>query len=148
MTFGAVSILIGQLSDSRLRIRVSVAIGTVLFGLFGYAVDSIMTNFKVPDDVHAGLVGAVVGLAAGLGFWIMLAGLRDRRTQLADEIHRLAELNHTVRNSLQVIVLAHHAAEDAHKALVLENTLRIDEKLKELFPVVGPPSGRGRACRS
>jgi hypothetical protein len=147
MTFGALSTLIGQLSDSRLRIVASTAIGTVLFGLFGYTVDSVMTDFKVPSDVHAGLVGAVVGLGAGFGFWIVLIGLRERRTQLADEIHRLAELNHTVRNSLEIIILAHHGAEDGHKALVMENTLRIDHKLKELFPVVGPPSGRGRVCR-
>jgi hypothetical protein len=83
--------------------------------------------------------GAVVGLGAGAGFWILLAGLRERRMRIADEIHRLAELNHTVRNSLHIIALAHHAADEAHRALILECTTRIDEKLRELFPVVGTP---------
>jgi hypothetical protein len=139
MSFGRVSILLGQLSDSSLRLRSSVAIGTVLFGLFGYAVDSAMTQFKVPDDIHAGMVGAVVGLGAGLSFWVLLVGLRERRILLTDEIHRLAELNHTVRNSLDQIVLAHYSADEQHKRIVLESTARIDEKLKELFPVVGTP---------
>ena len=85
------------------------------------------------------MVGAVVGLGAGLAFWIILAVLRIRRMHLADEMHRLAELNHTVSNSLNLIVLAHHSADDAHKKLILESTARIDEKLKELFPVVGSP---------
>ena len=138
MTFGRVSILIGQLSDSNLRIWLSVAIGTVLFGLFGFGVDAIMTALDVAVDVHAALVGTIVGLGAGLGFWLVLAGLRERRLYLADEIQRVAELNHTVRNSLHVIALAHHAGDQEHRAMVLENTTRIDEKLRELFPVVGP----------
>jgi hypothetical protein len=131
------SILVGQLSDSNLRIGLSVTIGTVLFGLFGYAVDSTMTGLEVPYKIHAGMVGAIVGLGAGLTFWMLLEGLRERRILLADEIQRLAELNHTVRNSLNLIALAHHTADEAHKQLVLESGARIDEKLRELFPVVG-----------
>ena len=40
MSFVRLSILMGQLSDSNLRIGLSVAIGTFLFGAFGFAVDS------------------------------------------------------------------------------------------------------------
>jgi hypothetical protein len=138
MTFGRVSILIGQLSDSNLRIWLSVAICTVLFGLFGYGADATMTALDVAVDVHAALVGAIVGLGAGLGFWLVLAGLRKRRSHLAEELQRVAELNHTVRNSLHVIALAHYAGDEEHRAMVLENTTRIDETLRELFPVVGP----------
>ncbi len=139
MRLGRLSILVGQLSDSNLKIGLSVAIGTILFGVFGFTVDSTMVYLGVPSDVHAGLQGAVVGLGAGAGFWILLAGLRARRMRVADEIHRLAELNHTVRNSLHIIALAHHAADAEHRALILECTTRIDEKLRELFPVVGTP---------
>ena len=139
MKLGRLSILVGQLSDSNLRIGLSVAIGTVLFGLFGFAVDRLTVYFEVPSEVHAGVQGAIVGLGAGAGFWILLASLRERRMRLADELRRLAELNHTVRNSLHIIALAHHTADEAHKAIILESTARIDEKLRELFPVVGTP---------
>jgi hypothetical protein len=142
MTFGRASVLIGQLSDSDLRVGLSVAIGTILFGLFGYSVDATLTDFKVADDIHAGLVGALMGLGVGLCFWMILAGLRQRRTYLADEIQRLTELNHTVRNSLHVIALAHHEGDRVHTTMVLENTRRIDEKLRELFPVIGPIANR------
>lgn len=143
MTYERLSLLIGQLSDSNLKIGLSVAGGTVLFGCFGYAVDSSMSSLRIAEDVHAGLVGAVVGLGAGLGFWLILIGIRERRQQLADEIRRVAELNHTVRNSLNVIVLEHFKGEDSHKQVVLENTARIDEKLRELFPVVSSHRRRG-----
>jgi hypothetical protein len=137
MSFERFSILIGQLSDSNRRIGLSVALGTVLFGIFGYSVDSAMTGLRIPAEIHAGMVGAVVGLGAGLAFFLLMAGLRERRMLLADEIRRLAELNHTVRNSLNLIALAHYSADYAHKKLILENTARIAEKLRELFPVVG-----------
>jgi hypothetical protein len=139
MSVERLSILVGQLSDFNMRIGLSVAVGTVLFGLLGFAADSTMTSLRIPDDIHAGMVGAIVGLGAGLAFWLLLAGLRERRIFLADEIHRLAELNHTVRNSLNLITLAHHSADEAHKKLILESTAHIDEKLRELFPVVGSP---------
>jgi hypothetical protein len=136
MAFQKVDVLLGHLSNSNLRIWMSVAAGTVLFGLFGYVSDAVMTSFGVPDEVHAGMVGTVVGLGAGLGLWIVLAGLRERQERLTDEIQRVAELNHTVRNSLEVITWATHVPDERHKAVVLESTTRIEEKLRELFPVV------------
>ena len=137
MAFSAISILLGKLSDSRRRIWLSAAIATVLFGLFGFAADSAMTRFNIADDVHAGMMGAVVGLGAGLSFLILLAGVGERRRLLVDEFHRLAELNHTVRNSLEAITFATRIPDEQHRAIVLESTARIDEKLRELFPVVG-----------
>lgn len=131
-----VGILLGRLAGSKLHIWLSVTAGTVLFGLFGYAVDAAMTSFEVPIDVHAGMVGAIVGLGAGLGFWMVLAGLRERQEHLAEEIQRVAELNHTIRNSLEVITWATYVPDEQHKAAVLESTTRIEEKLRELFPVV------------
>jgi hypothetical protein len=139
MSFTRLSILMGQLSDSNLRIGLSVAIGTFLFGAFGFAVDRMMVYLAVPSNLHAWFHGVVVGLGAGMCLWIFLVGLRERRIRLADEIHRLAELNHTVRNSLNLIALALYTADEAHKTIILESTARIDEKLRELFPVVGTP---------
>ena len=65
---------IGKLSGSNLHVWLSVTVGTVLFGLFGYSADAAMTSLNVPDDVHSGMVGAIVGVGAGLGFWIIWRG--------------------------------------------------------------------------
>ena len=64
-----VGVLLGKLSGSNLHVWLSVTVGTVLFGLFGYSADAAMTSFGVPDDVHSGMVGAIVGVGAGLGFF-------------------------------------------------------------------------------
>ncbi len=116
-------------------IGLGVASGTVLFGLFGFATDSTMTSFIIPDDIHAGLVGAIVGLGAGLAFWLLLAGLRERRILLADQIHRLSELNHTVRNSLNLIALVHTRCGRGGGGRVRSN------EDCQSFPTVDPKSG-------
>jgi len=134
MAFQSVVVFLGKLSDSHSRIWLAVVAVTVLFGLFGFASDAAMIYFDVPHDVHAGLVGAAVGLGAGLSCWVVLTGVRERRGRLADEIQRLAELNHTVRNSLEVITWAAHIPDGQHRTIVLESTARIEEKLRELFP--------------
>jgi hypothetical protein len=55
----------GQLSDSNLRIGLSVVVGTVMFGLFGFTVDRMTEYFEITGSVHAGVQGALVGLGAG-----------------------------------------------------------------------------------
>jgi hypothetical protein len=80
----------------------------------------------------------IVAVVAGFALWLILNGINDRRKLIEDELRRVAELNHTLRNALEVIVLAHHTVSDyEHKAIVLESTNRIDEKMRELFPVFG-----------
>lgn len=131
--FGA---FVGHLSDTRLRIWLSVGISTVLFGLFDLGIDRIMSAFEIEHDLHVVLQAALVGIGGGVAILLLLSTNRSRRHLVTDELRRVAELNHTIRNSLEIIVMAHHFADDAHKAIIIESTNRIDEKLKELFPVL------------
>jgi two-component sensor histidine kinase len=130
--------LIGQVSDRKRYIALTAISATILVGLFDYIIDSEMSAHGLDIDFHAGLQGAIVGLGAGALLLVVLLGTRTRRQLVTEELRRLAELNHTVRNSLEVIIMAHHfQSEDAHNKIVLECTRKIDEKLKQLFPVVG-----------
>jgi hypothetical protein len=55
------------------------------------------------------------------------------------DLERIAELNHEIRNALEVIAHSHYDAETEHRELVLKCVTRIDTVLKRLFPVVGGP---------
>lgn len=131
------SVLIGKLSDSNLRVRVSVVVSVLLFGSFEFLVCWTMRELSLTHTAQDLLQSALVGSAAGIGVWVLLVGWRERRKLLASEIERLAELNHTVRNSLNVIALVAHSIDEHQKQIVIDSTNRIDEKLRELFPVVG-----------
>ena len=50
----------------------------------------------------------------------------------------MAELNHHLRNSLQIIVGAHYIAKDEEPTrMMLETAQAIDQVLKRLFPAAG-----------
>jgi uncharacterized membrane protein len=50
------------------------------------------------------------------------------------EMHTVAELNHHVRNALQVIRDSHLLPEDKQAQAVIESVERIDNTLRRLFP--------------
>jgi hypothetical protein len=52
-----------------------------------------------------------------------------------EEIRKVAELNHCLRNSMELIADAHYFEKDAeHKRMMLETVKTMDEKLRQLFP--------------
>lgn len=124
--------------QSRLGIGLAVTSATLLFGLFEFTVSRWLIEIHISHYLHCTVQAAIVAGGAGFAFWVILLGVRDRRRMAEDELRRVAELNHHLRNALEVIVLAHHTVSDyEHKVIVLECTNRIDQKLKELFPVMG-----------
>jgi hypothetical protein len=123
--------------QSRRRIWIAVVGTGVFFCLFEFAVSQWLIRSKLPTNLHAALQAFIVGLGGGAAFWFVLLGMVERRKMLEDELRRLAELNHSVRNSLELILLANYSNVDRErKALVLECTSRIDQKLRELFPAL------------
>jgi hypothetical protein len=124
--------------QSRLGIALAVISATLLFGLFEFAVSRWLIEIHLSHNLHCFVQAAIVAMGAGFAFWVILIGVMDRRRMADDESRRVAELNHHLRNALEVIVLAHHVVTDPeHKALMIECTERIDQKLKELFPLAG-----------
>ncbi len=131
------------ISRNRLGMWLTVFAATLLFGLFEFAVSRWLIEIHIPPNLHCAVQATIVALGAGFALWLILHGIIDRRRLIEDELCRVAELNHTLRNALEVIVLAHfNGADYEHKAMVLECTNKIDQKLKELFPAIG----KARMC--
>ena len=133
---------------SRRGVASLVVCATVLVGLLQFAVSNWFIGANLNPRLHAALQASIVALGAGFAFWVILTGLVERLRNLETQLHRVAELNHSVRNSLEVIVLAHHAATVCeNKNIVLECTEKIDQKLRELFPAMvdGHPGKPGKS---
>jgi len=124
--------------DTRKRVWSAVISAVVLFGLFEFLVARWFIGVNLPPDFHAALQACIVGVGAGTALWFVLVGMVERRSIVADELRRVAELNHAIRNALELIVLANYSDADRERsAIVLECTGRIDQTLKELFPALG-----------
>lgn len=76
------------------------------------------------DDVLMGVVCAV----------IVLLYEQRRRRELAAKLNVVAEMNHRVRNALQVIQYSAHATQEKqHIAIIGESVSRIEAALREIL---------------
>src|ERR1700694_2791392 len=94
---------------NRFGMWLMVLAATLLFGLFQFAVSRWLIEIHIPSNLHCVVQATIVGLGAGFALWLTLHGIIDRRRMAEDELCRVAELNHTLRNALEVIVLAHYS---------------------------------------
>jgi len=129
--------LLVAIQKSRLCLWCATIVFAILFGCFEFAVSRRILGMNLPTTQKCSLLAMVVGVGAGFAVWLIFLGAIERRRMLAEELCRIAELNHSVRNSLEVIALAHYSVVDVeHKDMVLECTNRIDQKLRELYSAV------------
>jgi len=91
---------------------------------------------------HQGLLGTdalLSGVLAGVLVWILLSLVHARRRRLIEYVRRVADLNHHIRNAMQVIVyqatLAHADPEQIEQ--VESAVRRVDAALHEIFPIIG-----------
>lgn len=91
---------------------------------------------------HEGLLttdAVVSGTLAGALVWILLGLVHGRRRRLIEYVRRVADLNHHIRNAMQVIVYqATLANADPDQLEQVETAVRrVDAALHEIFPILG-----------
>jgi len=125
-----------ELGDSRMRIVVASATLGACTGAVEYIVHEAFRYSQLAESLGAFMDAFVVGLAASAVATIWLYAARERRKRVLHEMGKVAELNHNVRNALQVIAHSHAGPPDAHAEMVLESVERIERTLRQLFPGV------------
>jgi hypothetical protein len=128
---------IATLCDSPFGFTCSIAFAAVLAGCTEFLVHEMLTRLAAPEVVHAALDALLMGLATALIVSLLLFALRERHRRMLQEVQRVAELNHSVRNALQVIVHSQYLPQgEQDAAVILESAQRIDSTLRELFPAI------------
>lgn len=135
--FRALGRLLGYLSDTPLRTFIAAAMSLVVFGAIEFLVHQLLRTLDVSPLADACLDALLVGLASGIAIWVLLASNRERRERVRQELERIAELNHEIRNALQVISYAQFGAISERRDVVIESVARIDDVLRRVAPVVG-----------
>jgi hypothetical protein len=112
-------------------------------GVFVAMVKTGLVVMLVKDpDHHRDLLaidGLVSGTLAGTLVWIVLGLVHGRRRRLIEYVRRVADLNHHIRNAMQVIVyqatLSHTDPQEIEQ--VESAVRRVDAALHEIFPILG-----------
>jgi len=135
--FRRVDRMLGHLLDTPRRICVAAAASLVIFGAIEFLVHELLRNLDVSPLADACLDALLVGLSGGLAVWVLLVSNRERRERVRKDLERIAELNHEIRNALQVISYSQYDANLERRNLVTESVTRIDDVLRRVVPVVG-----------
>ena len=118
------------------RVLVGLAVGAFVY-LSGGVLDWFVTRQYLPR-ISLVLAGAAVALAVGLLVFQILTDVQERYQAMVDRLRRIAELNHHIRNALQVIAY-YNVPERSERSIQQVNVevLRIESALREVSAALG-----------
>lgn len=120
--------------DSRLRLIV-LCVGVVLLvWMVGFAFDHLLARDGVTRNDILLTSNALTGIVAGFLFYSLTNSQRLRRKLVRERLRTIAEMNHHIRNSLQVITYATAADTDQSVELIRDSVERIEWALREVLP--------------
>jgi hypothetical protein len=125
---------IGRLADCSIASAITIGTLGIFSGGTAYLTNSLLMRAGASGVKYAVIDAAVIGGVAALIGSLVLIGVRERRQRDIEHLRAVAELNHHVRNALQVIVDDYYLSRDHHTEAVLESVDRIDRTLRSLFP--------------
>jgi hypothetical protein len=120
-------------SESGWKILSAGAATAVLIGAVKFSAVSLLlylhtprTYLKLQDAVLTGLLAAAV-------VCVLLQGVNRRRKFVRREIQSVANLNHDLRNALEVIVGSEYLSQWSQGDAILESVERIDRALNKIL---------------
>jgi hypothetical protein len=118
------------------RALVGCAVGAFIF-LSGGLLDWFVTRQYLPR-ISLTLAGAAVALAVSLLVFQILTDIQERYQAMLDRLRRIGELNHHIRNGLQVIAY-HNVPDRSERAIQQVNAevVRIESVLREVSAALG-----------
>ena len=126
--------------------KAGVCIFSVTSGLIHAAVTLIATHALKNVSHSTAVVAFFVGSTMAIIACLEAGATRSRRLRVFEDVIKVADLNHHVRNALQAIQYATHLPAGMEQIQIIDDGVkRIDETLRHLFPVV---TVKGRAQKS
>jgi hypothetical protein len=133
--------------DSRRRLLAIYVLVAVLVWAVGYGFDRLLVRDGVSRSEVLLLSNGLTGLVAAYLFYSLASNERVRREGIRDRLRTIAEMNHHIRNALQVITYAAAARKDDESVEMIRSSVeRIEWALREVLPGEGdaitppPPS--------
>ncbi len=129
---------LGGVSDSRMKTGAAALLAGLLAIALTFALTVSLQEWR-PGGLLGVLFEAVIagGLATAL-VWVLFDIARTRRQRLMTYVQQVADLNHHVRNALQVIRFqaAVSTAEAEALGRINEAVGRIDRALTDMYPLI------------
>ena len=125
----------GFWQSGRGRILLAV-LSTILVFAVSSAADLFMFKEHEPARLTIEISDAISSIAIGFLWFQLMRMQQQRRELLRRRIEMIADMNHHVRNALQVISLSTHGRDQQEIANIRESMNRIQWALREVLPKI------------
>jgi hypothetical protein len=125
------SLLERLFTRSRFAVAVTVSVALILAGAAKLGAVSLLLHIGAGRRVLQGQDAIITGILTACLVWVMLRLERARRREREKQIRAVANLNHEVRNALDVIVCSEYLGTGRGTAIV-ESVERINSALYEI----------------
>ena len=129
--------------DSRIRLIVlCLCVGFVVW-IVGFGFDRLLARDGVTRTDILLTSNALTGIVTGFLFFSLSNNERQRRQLVQERLRTIAEMNHHIRNALQVIAYASAAENPTESVEMIRSSVeRIEWALREVLPghVASPAS--------
>jgi len=120
--------------DSRTRLIVLCVCVVLLVWMVGFSFDRLLAKDGVTRTDILLTSNALTGIVAGFLFFTLTNNERLRRKLVRERLSTIAEMNHHIRNALQVITYATAADTGESMELIRNSVERIEWALREVLP--------------
>lgn len=120
------------------RLWLVAGVFAVLMFLSSLALDWVLLRNHEGTLVTILVSDGLAGLVAGALVLRLLQFGRERRRQIEQRLHTISDMNHHIRNALQVIAFSVHSSKAQELAEINEAVNRIQWALREILPKVEP----------
>jgi len=125
----------GSMEHTSFQSRAAVIVVACAVSVAGIAFDRMLMHEGVPRWDLMTISNCLTGVVAGALFWKDRRLDRQRREFVRDRLHTISEMNHHIRNALQVISFySYREQDDKALAMLREAVNRIEWALNEVLP--------------
>lgn len=125
----------GSSDESLVGFIAAVVVVGIAVAVAAMAFDRILLHEGVPRWDLMAISNGLTGIVAGALFWKARSLERARREFVRERLHTISEMNHHIRNALQVISFYSNREQDAKTLEMLRKAVnRIEWALKEVLP--------------
>ena len=121
--------------DSRIRLVILCLCVVLLVWAVGYGFDRLLAKDGVTRTDILITSNALTGIVTGLFFYSLSNNERQRRQLVGERLRTIAEMNHHIRNALQVITYAAAVNTQTDSVNMIRSSVeRIEWALREVLP--------------
>jgi len=125
--------LSGCVTQSGWGIVSAGAATAAIVGFLKFGAVSFLLHLNAPRDYLRMQDAILTGLLAAAAVCAVLWGVKQRRKYVRGEIQTVANLNHELRNALEVIIGSEYLAQSSKGEAILESVERINRALNNIL---------------